>query len=86
MYRDLFEKHELMVAPYQVMTQKIDGLKVDSGRYKIKWKSGGFEETNDLRFSFVIKDGKIVSHHSSIEPRDDVSISHPEAYDESYIE
>ncbi|WP_425391534.1 SulP family inorganic anion transporter [Ekhidna sp.] len=86
LYRDLFEKHELMVAPYQVISQKVDGFKVDSGQYKIKWKSAGFEETNDLRFSFVIKDGQIVSHHSSIEPGEDISISHPEAYDESYIE
>ena len=86
LYRDLFEKHELMVAPYQVMTQKIDGLKVDNGQYKIKWKSGGFEETNDLRFSFVIKDGKIVSHHSSIEPGEEISISHPEAYDDAFVE
>ncbi|WP_421765413.1 SulP family inorganic anion transporter [Ekhidna sp.] len=86
LYRDLFEKHDLMVAPYQVISQKIDGFKVDSGQYKIKWKSEGFEETNDLRFSFVIKDGQIVSHHSSIEPGDDVSISHPEAYDDTFVE
>ncbi|MEP0985150.1 SulP family inorganic anion transporter [Ekhidna sp.] len=86
LYRDLFEKHDLMVAPYQVISQKIDGFKVDSGQYKIKWKSGGFEETNDLRFSFVIKDGQIVSHHSSIEPGEGVSISHPEAYDDTFVE
>ncbi|MFY0653284.1 MAG: DUF4440 domain-containing protein [Cyclobacteriaceae bacterium] len=85
LFRDLFEKNDLKVVPYQVSTQKIDGLKVDSGQYKIKWKSGGFEENNDLRFSFVIKDGKIISHHSSIEPGDDVSISHPEAYDADYV-
>ena len=86
LYRDLFEKHDLTVAPYQVISQKVDGVKIDSGQYKIKWKSEGFQETSDLRFSFVIKDGKIMSHHSSIEPGDDVSVSHPEAYDESYIE
>ena len=86
LYRDLFEKHDLMVAPYQVISQKVDGVKIDNGQYKIKWKSGGFQETNDLRFSFVIKDGKIISHHSSIEPGGDISVTHPEAYDESYIE
>lgn len=85
LYRDLFEKNDLKVIPYQVSTQKIDGLKVDSGQYKIKWRSGGFEENNDLRFSFVIKEGKIISHHSSLEPGDDVSISHPGAYDEGYV-
>ncbi len=85
LFRDLFEKNDLRVVPYQVGTQKVDGLKVDSGQYKIKWKSGGFEESNDLRFSFVIKEGKIISHHSSLEPGDDVSISHPEAYDEDFV-
>ncbi|MCP4456942.1 MAG: DUF4440 domain-containing protein [Cytophagales bacterium] len=85
LFRDLFEKNDLKLVPYQVSTQKIDGLKVDSGQFKIKWKSGGFEESNDLRFSFVIKGGKIISHHSSIEPGDDVSISHPEAYDEDFV-
>jgi MFS superfamily sulfate permease-like transporter len=81
LYRDLFEKHDLKVIPYLVGTQNISGLKVDSGQYKIRWKSDGFEESSDLRFSFVIKDGKIVSHHSSIEPGEERSVSHPEAYD-----
>ncbi len=86
LYRDLFEKNDLKVVPYQVSTQRINGLKVDSGQYKLKWKSGAFEENNDLRFSFVIQDGKIVSHHSSIEPGVDVSISHPEAYNDDFVE
>lgn len=86
LYRDLFEKNDLNVVPYQVFSRKIDGLKVDSGQYKINWKSQGFEEQNDLRFSFVIKDGKIVSHHSSLDPGDDVSISHPDAYDQDFVE
>ncbi len=85
LYRDLFQKHDLQVVPYQVSTHKVDGLKVDMGQYKIKWRSDGFEESNDLRFSFVIKDGKIISHHSSLEPGDNVSISHPEAYDEIFV-
>ena len=86
LYRDLFEKNDLQVIPYQVSSQVVDGLKVDSGQYKINWNAKGFEESNDLRFSFVIKDGKIMSHHSSLEPGDDVSISHPEAYDKTFVE
>ncbi|MEQ9301200.1 MAG: SulP family inorganic anion transporter [Cyclobacteriaceae bacterium] len=86
LFRDLFEKNDLRVVPYQVSSQKVDGVKIDSGQYKIKWKSQGFEKTNDLRFSFVIKDGRIVSHHSSFEPGEEVSISHPEAYDLDFVE
>lgn len=86
LYKDLFEMNNLKVTPYQVNSQKIKGLKVDSGQYKISWNSGGFDEENNLRFSFVIQDGKIISHHSSIEPGDELSISHPEAYDGNYLE
>ena len=85
LFRDLFEKNELQVIPFQVSSQQVDGLKVDIGQYKMKWKSQGFEESNDLRFSFVIKEGKIASHHSSLEPGENVSISHPEAYDADYL-
>ncbi|WP_420581649.1 SulP family inorganic anion transporter [Reichenbachiella sp.] len=86
LYRDLFGKNNLKVVPYEVFSRKVDGLKIDSGLYKINWRSQGFEDQNDLRFSFVIRDGKIVSHHSSLEPGDNVTISHPDAYDQDYVE
>ncbi|MEO9802447.1 MAG: SulP family inorganic anion transporter [Reichenbachiella sp.] len=86
LYRDLFEKDGLEVVPYQVSTQKINGLKVDSGQYKMKWNAQGFEEGKNLRFSFVIQDGKVISHHSSMEPGEEVTISHPEAYDADFVE
>ena len=86
LYRDLFEKDDLKVVPFRVSSQAVDGLKVDSGQYKIKWKTQGFEEDNLVRFSFVIKDGKIVTHHSSTEPGETVSVSHPEAYDNDYVQ
>lgn len=85
LYRDLFEKDDLEVVPFQVSSQRADGLKVDSGQYKMKWKSQGFVSDKNLRFSFVIKDGKIVSHHSSIEP-DEELVSHPGAYDLDFVE
>jgi len=86
LFRDLFEKDNLEVIPFQVSSQKVNGLKVDTGQYKMKWKSQGIEVSNNLRFSFVIQDGKIASHHSSIEPATDVTVSHPEAYNDDYIE
>lgn len=86
LFRDLFDKDDLRVVPFQVSTQRVNGLKVDSGQYKIKWKTDGFEISNDLRFSFVIQNGKIASHHSSIEPTEEVSVSHPKAYKKDYID
>lgn len=85
LYRDLFEKHNLKVIAYQVGTQIADGLKIDSGQYHMQWESNGFVESISLRFSFVIKNRKIISHHSSIEPSGDISIAHPEAYDELLV-
>ncbi len=86
LFRDLFEKDDLNLTLYQVSTQKINGLKVDNGQYRMKWTSQGFEESIYLRFSFVIKDGKIISHHSSIEPSENMTVSHPKAYDLDYVE
>lgn len=86
LYSDLFEKDNLEVSPFHVVSQKVNGLKVDSGQYKMKWDVQGFEENRNLRFSFVIKDGKIASHHSSIEPNNEITISHPEAYDVDFVE
>ncbi|MFT4737071.1 MAG: MFS superfamily sulfate permease-like transporter [Cyclobacteriaceae bacterium] len=86
LYRDLFEKSDLRVLSSSVGTQKINGLKVDSGQYKMKWDAQGFEKSNDLRFSFVIKEGKIISHHSSLDPGTDVTISKPEAFQMDNVE
>ncbi|MEP1096319.1 MAG: SulP family inorganic anion transporter [Cyclobacteriaceae bacterium] len=86
LYRDLFEMDNLEVSPFQVVSQKVNGLKVDSGQYRMKWDVQGFKEDKNLRFSFVIKDGKIASHHSSIEPGGEMTISHPEAYDVDFVE
>lgn len=84
LYLDLFEKDDVKVSPVDVVSQRVDGLKIDSGVYELIWKSGGFEKRNKLRFSFVIKDGKIISHHSSLVPDEELSIEHPEAYKELY--
>ena len=86
LYRDLFEKDDLEVVPFQVSTQRANGLKVDSGQYKIKWKTQGFQKEHLLRFSFVIKDGVITSHHSSLEPSTSETISHPAAFEADYVD
>ncbi len=86
LYLDLFEKNDLEVIPRNVSSIITDGVKVDSGQYQLKWKSDGFDDSNDLRFSMVIADGKIVCHHASLEPGTSKSISHPEAYDKLSVE
>lgn len=87
-YKELFKKSDVKVTSDQIYTHYVNGLKVDSGIYKIKWNIQGFEVSNHLRFSFVIHDGKIISHHSSSEPTDDVdvSVSHFKTNNESYVE
>lgn len=85
LYRDLFEKDDLEVVPVQVSSKRTNGLKVDSGQYLMKWKTQDFSYNKNLRFSFVIKDGEIVSHHSSIEPDEELT-THPEAFDADFVE
>lgn len=80
-YSNYFDKDDLRIAVYQVNTQKVDGIKVDIGMYEMRWKNQGFEQSRHIRFSLVIKNKKIVSHHSSIEPMyDAVPDTLPKAY------
>lgn len=84
-YKDFFEKDDVHITIYQVNTQRVDGLKIDNGMYVMKWKNDGFEEEEHIRFSLVIKDGKIVTDHSSIEPIYSESLkSLPKAYAEDF--
>ena len=85
-YIDLFEKDDVKISVYQVSTQKINKLKVDSGMYAMKWKIDGFLKEKHLRFSLVIKNGKIITDHSSIEPQFNESLdSLPKAYKKDYV-
>lgn len=81
LFRDLFEKDDLKVIPFQVSTQKVSDVKIDSGEYKIKWTNDGFEESETARFSIVIKDGLIITHHASIETMDMILEHSPQAFD-----
>ena len=84
-YKDFFEKDDVSIMVYQVSSQKISGLKVDNGMYVMRWKNHGLEKEEHIRFSLVIKDRKIVTDHSSIEPVYSDSIdSLPKAYRQDY--
>lgn len=74
LYRDLFEKDDLQVGIKSVSSQKVNKLKVDSGQYTISWRSKGMPIKKDLRFSFMIKGGKIISHHASLVPMEETKL------------
>jgi len=85
-YKDFFYKDDVKISVYQVSTQKVDGLKVDNGIYVMRWKNNAFEQSAHIRFSLVIKDGKIITDHSSVEPSyEDALESLPTAYEEDYV-
>lgn len=85
LFRDLFEKDDLKVVLYQVHTQKASDLKIDSGEYKVKWTNEGFEESETIRFSIVIKDGIIITHHASVETMDMVYNHSPKSFELDHV-
>ncbi|MFK7950962.1 MAG: SulP family inorganic anion transporter [Saprospiraceae bacterium] len=82
-YRDYFEKDDLHIAVFQATTKKVNHVKIDTGSYLIKWTHQGLPKQEQLRFSLVIKNGKIISNHSSIEPNFD-SLNLPKAYEHDF--
>jgi len=74
-YKTFFEKDDVHITIYQVNTQKINNLKVDTGTYTMRWKNSRFVCEKHIRFSLVIKNGKIITDHSSIEPEFENNLS-----------
>lgn len=85
LFRDLFEKDDLHIVPFQVHSQKVNNLKIDTGEYKVKWTNDGFEKSETVRFSIVLENGLIITHHASLETMDMVSKESPIAFD-TYID
>lgn len=79
-YQDLFDQDDLHIHVKEVDTQRIDGLKVDNGIYQLEWKNKGFVKEEAVRFSIVIKDGKIITEHASIVPVFGESVALPTAF------
>ncbi len=48
--------------------QQYSEVKIDSGIYEFKWIESGQPQVAQARFTFVIRDGLIVEHHSSLAP------------------
>jgi hypothetical protein len=48
--------------------QEYSEVKIDSGIYQFSWQEGPDRKSARARFTFVIRDGRIVEHHSSLTP------------------
>ncbi len=70
-FSGLFDQFHPLVSPGDIHTQRINGLKVDSGHYYLQTQEKGHPVESIVRFSFVIKYGKILTHHESIDPAAD---------------
>ena len=70
---------------FQANTQRLNNTKVDNGIYLMKWEKNSLKKEEQLRFSLVIKDGKIITDHSSVEP-DFVTFNSdlPKAYERDF--
>jgi SulP family sulfate permease len=67
-YKEFFENDKVKISMYQVSSQEANELKIDTGMYLMRWMSKVRREEEYLRFMLIVKDGKIVSDNSSIEP------------------
>ena len=85
-FRDYFDKDKVQLSIFQVSTKRVNDVKVDTGTYLLKWNNQGFPNQKQLRFSIVIKDGKIINHHSSAAPSFDDTQILPQAYALDYID
>lgn len=81
-YKNFFEKDDVKISMYQVSAQDTNGLIIDTGMYLMRWMSKEKREEEYLRFTLIMKDGKIVSDNSSVEPNSPSLISNnlPHAY------
>lgn len=67
-YKEIFEKNDVKISMYQASVQEVNELRINTGMYLMRWKSKDKKEEEYLRFTLVLKDDKIVSDNSSIEP------------------
>lgn len=63
-YQGLFE-YDVHVKLLEAHSQTFVGVKVDSGKIDFYWNNGDQEERHILRYTTVIRKGKIVAHHRS---------------------
>lgn len=74
-YIDLFTHDQVFVEKLDLHLQHHGKLRINSGRYGIGWTVNGRKESHVLRFSLVVEDDRIITHHTSVLPTGDVSLA-----------
>lgn len=68
-YFEYFLEHiELKAELQSCYVQQYSEIKIDSGIYLFTWNEGNRSTSTRARFTFVIRNGLIVEHHSSLMP------------------
>lgn len=62
------DRESLSVTLVDCYVQQYSEVKIDSGVYQFTWIEGGHSVATRARFTFVIRNGAIVEHHSSLSP------------------
>ena len=66
---DFLDKEELKCVILENFTQEVAHTQISSGIYAFSFIENGKHETIKARYSFVIEDGVIINHHSSVVPK-----------------
>ncbi|MGB0390217.1 MAG: SulP family inorganic anion transporter [Salibacteraceae bacterium] len=74
-YNDLFKHEGVFLKKLDLHMQKHGNIRINSGHYGIGWKVNGAEVSHVLRFSMIIEGKNIVTHHTSLLPTGDISLS-----------
>jgi uncharacterized protein (TIGR02246 family) len=67
-FRFFLDRKSLKVELIDCYVQTYSEVKIDSGIYEFSWLENKALQSTRARFTFVIRDGLIVEHHSSLSP------------------
>ncbi|MEE4296417.1 MAG: nuclear transport factor 2 family protein [Wenzhouxiangella sp.] len=67
-FRFFLDRQSLAVKLIDCYVQTYSEVKIDSGIYEFTWMANDKAQSTRARFTFVIRGGLIVEHHSSLSP------------------
>ena len=67
-FRLFLDRKSLTVQLIDCYVQTYSEVKIDSGIYEFSWMENNALQSTRARFTFVIRNGLIVEHHSSLSP------------------
>jgi MFS superfamily sulfate permease-like transporter len=74
-YRTLISKKELFIKLFDITSDSIENTIVYTGHFGIGWMENERQITNVMRFSMTISHEKIITHHTSLLPTGQCTIS-----------